>query len=61
MRELQLKVKKLEKDNRRLKEAEKAASQEGAARRVVTTGQSGLPVAYCCVRGYYVVIFKTLH
>ncbi|XP_027286088.1 centrosomal protein of 89 kDa isoform X3 [Cricetulus griseus] len=28
MRELQLKVKKLEKDNRRLKEAEKAASQE---------------------------------
>ncbi|XP_035309747.1 centrosomal protein of 89 kDa isoform X7 [Cricetulus griseus] len=41
MRELQLKVKKLEKDNRRLKEAEKAASQEAVTPELLCLRKQG--------------------
>lgn len=49
MKDLELRLKRVEKDNRKLKEAEKASSQEGEARDVIArilAMENLLPVVY---------------
>lgn len=64
MKDLELRLKRVEKDNRKLKEAEKASSQEGEARDVIARRPAIGESTSCCISicmDIYVVIFKTLH